>query len=413
MAARAWEKQSQSLVEVQKRGTGLEQMVRQILGWEGGRVVYDRIRQYKLQTDAAYPSMASPDTIVSVTYTDPDTRGHSNENKFHLKVGELVLLKGAYPDVRMVLAIGGSGDAWLSYVLRAFQVFYDEVLFLWQEADRERLASIGTSPESCQSKHRDFWRDVHHDRSSRVLAPDGWTVPCCSVRYEIADVLRTQVPVVHNPSLVHNPIARLCMRRSFEHGGAEWRNYLKGQWHSIEMSRNYFNPLEAAVELTLTQAGLEFEGGVARDVAVPSMLHDLGMTETSLSEDFVLFSEKLDLPVYIQCKASGGGRKQHGKNIQNRTKEQTTRSILYTCSASPDGTELTWKGKTFHWISVLDGDWGVTRAEPLKYIHMLQLAGYDRIFCAKDLLTDELDVRAADNPLTRYLVDELGCRRRR
>src|SRR5205085_2913963 len=107
-----------------------------------------------------------------------------------------------------------------------------------------------------------------------------------------------------NPSLIRNEIARLCMRRSFDQGGAEWRSFLRENWGSIEMSRNYFNPVEAAIEITLTEAGLDFQGGVARDVPVRSLLHDLGMTETSVSEDFVLHSEKFGQPVYIQGKAS-------------------------------------------------------------------------------------------------------------
>lgn len=411
MAARAWQKQSDSLIKVQKRGTNLEGMIRSLLGWSGGRVVYDGARGYDLQVDAVFPSAESPQVVVSTTYTDPDTRGHSNENKLQLKVGELTLLKGAYPDLKVVLAIGGDGNAWLAYVLKAFRFFFDEVLFLWEKEDLGRLKIIGSSPSSVSEKHRNFWRTLHHDRTSRTLATQGTPPPRCSVRYTIMDALKAQVPVVHNPSLIQNPVARLCMRRSFDLGGAEWDNYVKQQWQRIEMSRNYFNPVEAAVELSLTGAHLDFDGGIARDVPVPSLLHDLGLTETQVSEDFVLHSQKLRQPVYIQCKASGGGRKQHGKNIQNRAKEQTTRSIFYTCS-SPDGARLVWKSKRFHWIAVLDGDWGVTRREPLKYIHMLQLAGYDKLLCAKDLLTPDLRVRTEDNPLSRYLVDVLDCKRK-
>lgn len=409
MAARAWKKQSASLVEVQKRGTGLEAKVREVLGWTSGSVLYDTVHGYDLQVDAVYPNTASPTAVVSITYTEPDKRGHSNENKLQLKVGELALLKGAYPKMRIALAIGGSGDAWLKYVLKAFEFFFDEVLFLWRKEDRSRLQEIGNSPDSVKAKHARFWQDFHAERAKRELAPLGTVAPCCSVRYGVMDALKAQSPIVHNPSLIENPIARLCMRRSFDFGGAEWESYLHGRWNRIEMSRNYFNPVEAAVELTLTEAGLDFQGGIARNIEVPSLLHDLGMSETKLSEDFVLFSEGLNVPVYIQCKASGGGRTQHGKNIQNRTKEQTARSIFYS-SRCPDGITLEWREKQFHWISVLDGDWGVTAGQPLKYVHMLQLAGYDRIFCAADLLTDKLNLRGADNPLRVYLVKDLKCR---
>ncbi len=410
MAETAWQKQSASLVQVQIQGKGLEKEVCSVLGWNGGSVVYDKTHGYKVQVDAAYPNLVEPEYIVSVTYTNPDMRGHSNENKLQLKVGELVLLKGAYPDLRVILVIGGTAEAWLKYVLNAFKAFFDEVLFLWNESDRKRLAQIGINPSSVDLMHHDFWHDVHRERISRPLAPQNTPPPCSNIRFSVIDALKNQKPTVYNPNLITNQIARLCMLRSFDLDGAEWKSYLRGAWHSIEMSRNYFNPLEAVVEITLTEAGFDYQGGVARDIPVRSLLHDLGMKETRMSEDFVLFSERFNQPVYIQCKASGGGRDQHGKNIQNRTKEQTARSIFYTAS-SPDGTKLIWNSKAFHWISVLDGDWGVTRSEPLKYVHMLQMAGYDRIFAASELVRDNLDVRKQDNPLALYLGQELKCRR--
>ena len=408
MTKAAWGKLSASLVRVQKQGTGLENEVRRVLEWSGGTVVYDNRHGYRVQVDAAFPDTAKPQCIVSVTYTRPDQKGHSNENKFQLKIGELILLKGAYPDIRVVMVIGGTEDAWLGYVLNAFQIFFDEVVFLWKEEDRKRLLQIGRDPNTVSLKHCRFWRDVHRERIARPLSPVGTNAPCSAVRYGILDVLKAQKPIVFNPTLIVNPVARLCMRRSFDNGGIEWQNYLKGRWNSIEMSRNFFNPVEACVELTLLNAGVAFQGGVAKDVEVTSLLHDLGMPKTSVSEDFVLFSERLSQPVYIQCKASGGGRRQHGKNIQNRTKEQTTRAILYT-SASPDQKQLNWRRKSFHWIAVVDGNWGVTRKEPLKYIHMLEMAGYDKIVAASDLLTRNLSVCEGDNPLADYLVNTLNC----
>ena len=199
------------------------------------------------------------------------------------------------------------------------------------------------------------------------------------------------------------------MERSRDSGGAEWDNYLKARWNNIEMSRNYFNPSEAAVDIALTEARLQFDGGIARDVPVASLLHDLGMTGTRLSEDFVLHSRHLDMPVYVQCKASGGGRTQHGKNIQNRTKEQITRGLLYSCR-STKSEQIDWRDKEFHWVGVLDGDWGCNHRQPLKYIHMLELAGYDKLIGAGELITTTGEVRRQDNPLITYLRDELDCR---
>jgi len=403
----AWSAQSKSLVEVQKRGGDLEAEVTDILGWEGGKMIYDFEHRYTVQVDAAYPSVHSPDTVVSVTYTNPDKRGHSNENKFHLKVGELALLKHAYPNIKCVLAIGGLEDTWLAYVLKAFKIFYDEVLFLWENQDRERLREIRDNPDSVEPRNQALWDDLRYEWDHVTLAEDEAEVPRGQVRYKILDILKAQ-PKVYHPSLIGNEIARLCMQSSRDASGAEWESYLADRWHNIEMSRNYFNPVEATVQIALTHSKLEFQGTISQDVEVPSLLHDLGMAGTRVSEDYVLFSEKLNQPVYIQCKASGGGRKQHGKNIQNRTKEQITRSLIYRCRLRD--SQINWEQRNFHWISILDGDWAVTRRQPLKYFHMLQWAGYDKLIGASELLNENFEVKRKDNPLIDYLVNQLGCK---
>ncbi len=405
--AGAWANQSASLKKVQVTGGDLEKELKRSLGWPGGRVIYDSVRGYDMQVDSVFPNLAHPSVAVSATYTNPDTRGHSNENKLHLKIGELALLKNAFPEIRTVLAIGGSGEAWLPYVLNVFERFYDEVLFLWRDDHLKRLGEIRDNPQSVCLRNVQLWADMRGDWNHTRLWPDGARIPQGLVRYRILDVLKQQAPRVHHPRLVANPIARLCMQRSFDHGGAEWKSYIEERWHNIEMSRNYFNPVEASVEISLTEGSFVFEGGIARDVEVPSLLHDFGMTATSLSEDFVLHSRTLNLPVYIQCKASGGGREQHGKNIQNRTKEQITRSLFYRCR-SRNG-EIVWDPKRHHWISVLDGNWAVNQRQPLKYVHMLQWAGYDFMLSASDLLTPGNGVRREDNPLAAYLRNELDC----
>jgi len=225
--------------------------------------------------------------------------------------------------------LGGVGEAWLSYVLSAFQIFFDEVIYLWNEDGRDRIKEIANDPYSIPMKHSTFWNSVRSERSNRKLLPEGTKPPCSRVRYDIMDFLKSQ-PIVFNPSLINNEIAKLCMRRSYDMEGAEWSNYLKSNWGKIEMSRNYFNPVEAVVEIALTNANLKFTGGIARDVGVPSLLHDLDMPETSVSEDFVLFSKRLQQPVFIQCKASGGGRRQHGKNIQNRNQRTNNYEVSFT-----------------------------------------------------------------------------------
>lgn len=397
----AWDKQSKSLVQVQKMGGDLEKRVAGILAWGGGRVKYDFIHQYTIQVDNVFPNSEKPEVVLSVTYTSPDQKGHSNENKLHLKVGELALLKYAYPDIRMVLVLGGTQEAWLPYVLTAFDFFYDEVIYLWEENGAKRLLEIKEDPLSIKVKHINFWEKMRNEWSKTELHPLDYVVPKGLVRYKILDALKNQKEIVHHPSLIKNEIARLCMQRSRDNNGAEWDSYLEGRWSNIEMSRNFFNPVEATIEITLIAGGLKFQGGVSRDIAVPSLLHDLGLKGTRVSEDFVLFSKKLNIPVYIQCKSSGGGIAQHGKNIQNRTKEQITRSIIYRSRS--DGKQLFFHPKNFHWISVLDGDWSVNTKNPVKYIHMLQLAGYDKIFRAEDLLDDNFEVKRENNPLLEYL----------
>ena len=404
----AWTRQSASLEIVQQTSRQLEQAVRGMLGWKTGRITYDIANGYKIQVDAATPSLSSPESIVSITYTNPDTKGHSNENKLHLKLGELALLKHAYPQATITLVIGGSEEAWLPYVLRAFAHFYDEVIFLWETGADEQLRKIRANPLVTVPRNLTFWSDLSQDWGQVELIPEGEAIPNGLVRYAVADTLRHQMPKVFHPTMIDNEVARLCMQRSRQYSGTEWDHYINDRWGGIEMARNYFNPVEASVEISLANANLKFDGGVAQDVPVPSLLHQLGMTETSLSEDFVLYSRRLEVPVYIQCKASGGGRQQHGKNIQNRAKEQITRSIFYR-SVWNDPV-LQWPSKAFHWISVLDGDWGVSRSTPYKYLHMLQWAGYDAFFGASDLLDDDLSVKRGDsNPLVRYLTDTLEC----
>ena len=407
----AWKKQSESLKEVQKKGGNLESIVKNILQWESGRVVYDADHSYELQVDGVFPSRLAPEAFASVTYTAPDTKGHSNENKLQLKVGELVLLKNAYPDCRVALILGGEEEAWLSYVLQAFEFFFDELVCLWNDDGLERLREISENPFCIPNTHVNFWNQLRSEWENIVLTSDEIKAPCGLLRYKIVDKIKSQDPPVHHPDLINNKIAALCLHRSKVKGGAEWKNFVQQRWNSIEQSRNYFNPQEALVEISLREAGLEFQGGIAEDVPVQSLLHDLGMKHTSLSEDFVLFSAKHNKPVYLQCKASGGGRAQHGKNIQNRSKEQIARGIFYRCLY--DGTDIQYQNKRFIWLSVLDGDWGVTKKTPLKYVHMLEYAGYDKIFCGEDLLDQNLDPLPPDsNSLVRYLIDELACRKR-
>lgn len=117
--------QSESLKYVQVFGSGLEKAVKNALGWNSGRVIYNNHKgiKYDIQVDSCWPNTTSPMAFVSVTYCKPDKPGHSNENKLQLKLGELILLKAAYPNIRGILVIGGNKHTWAPYILEAFQYF--------------------------------------------------------------------------------------------------------------------------------------------------------------------------------------------------------------------------------------------------------------------------------------------------
>ena len=405
----AWQNQSKTLIEVQRYGSNLEREVRNILDWDAGRVTYDKENGYKIQVDCAWPTLTEPNVIASVTYSDPDTPGHSNENKLQLKLGELVLLKNCYPELKAVLVLGGTKEAWLPYVLKAFEYFYDKVIFLWEDSGIEQLGKIKLDPSSVKPKHSDFWNALRTTWSDRQKNLSKDNIPSGLVRYQVLDALKAQAGCA-TPSEIENQIARYCMQASLASGGTEWNHYRRENWGAIEMSRSYFNPQEAIVELSLISGDFKYEGGVARDIEVPSLLHELGMHNTKLSEDFTLYSDLLKRPVYIQCKASGGGRTQHGKNIQNRTKEQVARGILYSAKLDENGM-LKFNDSSFHWISILDGNWGVNQSEQYKYLHMLELAGYSKYYGASTLITPGMDVLEGDsNPLIHYL-NKIKCKK--
>jgi hypothetical protein len=405
----SWKSQSESLKLVQKTGGKLEKSVSDILQWDSGRVIYDVDKKYDLQVDNVFPNIKNPKIFASVTYTKPDTKGHSNENKLQLKVGELILFKNIYPESKYILILGGEKEAWLEYVLKAFNFFFDEVIYLWEVKGLNRLKEIKENPELIKKSHFNFWKKLKIDKKNVKYTNENKKIPSGLLRYKVLDKIKNQKPSVHHPDLIENKIASLCLHRAKIKNGAEWHNFLYKKWSAFEQSRSYFNPLEALIEISLQSAKLSFDGGIAKDVPVHSLLHDLGMHHTLLSEDFVLYSKKFKKDVFIQCKASGGGRNQHGKNIQNRTKEQVSRGIFYRCTYKDK--ELILNQKNFIWISILDGDWGVTKKTPHKYIHMLEFAGYDKYFCAEDLVDSNLNpLPPSSNPFLTYLVDELDCK---
>lgn len=407
--------QSNSLKLVQKFGPSLEKNIRDFLGWNTGRLTYYQDTQYTydVQVDGYLGSSNDPKAFVSVTYCSPDKPGHSNENKLQLKLGELMLLKSRYPNIKGILVIGGTQQAWLAYVLEAFEYFFDEVIYTWDPTFNTRMLNLKNRTISIQGQHSQVWEQLSNEWQSISLSYD---VPIDSYLRENAwNYMKDNGAEGLLPEDIKSPIIQQCMSaayqtslRSRNRNGKEWTNYLNEDWDKLWESRSYFNPGEAVIELLLKNNGYAYQGGIAKDVTVPSLIHHLGgenVDKTKVSEDFILFSQKLNRPIFIQSKATGGGRDRHGKNIQNRTKEQIARSLFYRGYIKDDSIAL--REKDFIWIGVLDGDWGVTKKTPHKYIHMLQWAGYDKLIAADSLSNEALDVEY-NNPLSDYL-ENLDC----
>ena len=414
---KAYVNQSISLGRVQEIGPALEKTVKDSFGWSSGNVVYyndEQNQKYSLQVDACYPSTEVPQIFVSVTYCNPDTPGHSNENKLQLKLGELMLLKARYPEIRGVLVIGGTKESWMPYVIDVFQYFYDEVLFTCDLDFMKKVQRIKENINSVKLKHPDIWKELSTEWEKTELITDQ---PIDSfLRERAIEYLKDKGCEGDTPSKIQNEIIRNCMSAAYQRSvdtrarsGAEWHNYMNKAWDKLWQSRSFFNPGEAAIEIVLKNSGIAYLGGIAQDVPVPSLIHHLGgenVDNTKVSEDFICFSRKLKMPIFIQSKASGGGKKRHGKNIQNRTKEQLARSLFYRGYIKDDTLRI--REKDFIWVSVLDGNWGVTKRTPLKYEHMLQWAGYDHLISADSLVDRELAIITEDNPLA-IVLSEYDC----
>lgn len=175
----AYSAQSASLAEVQKRWGALEKAVREQAACVKGKARYADVHNLaRLQVDGAYPNCDEPKLLVSVTHTDPDKPGHSNENKFHLKLGELYLFKTFSPAVSHMLAVGITQAAWASYVLEAFKLFFDDVPFSWEGDFLERIKNA----QKLHGKNVAFWKDEAQRRSTIKLATDPSLAPRSALR---------------------------------------------------------------------------------------------------------------------------------------------------------------------------------------------------------------------------------------
>ncbi len=418
----AYQAQSASLRYVQQFGPELERTIQAFLaaepGWTHGDVIYHQEgpTKYKMQVDAYWPVSSQPRAFVSTTYCSPDKPGHSNENKLQLKLGELLLLKANYPDITSTLVIGGNQNTWLPYVLQVFQFFYDNVIFMWERNSESQLKLVREHPDGVPLKHHHLWESLRqewHSKNLRISEP-----VFSRLRLRTWELMRTTGCEGDLPSDISNSIVRRCMESAYAVSlktggkvGKEWTHYANEDWERLWQSRSFFNPSEAAVQLTIEQMGAAHLGGLATDVAVPSMLHSLpgrDVQRTKVREDFVLFSKKFGKPVFVQCKASGGGKSHHGKNVQNRTKEQVSRSLIYRGHISDQG-HVSLRPQDYIWIGILDGNWGVGKRQPLKYMNMLQWAGYQYLLGADSLVDSSGELLpSSENPLV-DILSNLDC----
>jgi len=404
---KAYGKQGISLEEVQRNAPLFERIIKETVDGKSGRIKYTDHPRALLQMDIVLPSSKTPKTAISVTHSNPDTPGHSNENKFQLKLGEIYLLKTYHEDLRCLITIGGSEKAWLPYVLPAFKQFYDGFL-IWEEGKERELREM----LSCGLRNEEFWEAERQRRREIVLSKDPQCAPISSLRNDfLMHVIPSGFRKSH-PEEIPNELLRSMALKSYEayirtrgESGKFWIHLINANLSGVQQERNFFNPTETTVEILLDRARFRYEGQLGFDMELANLLHDFGMIETSVGEDFVLYSRKENKPVYIQCKSSGGGPKQHAKNIGNRSKEQIGRSMLYRCRYLND--KIVSIPQNFIWIGVLDGNWRMPNNYPLKHIHFLEIAGYTKHFAADTLVTSRFEPNL-ENSLLRYL-DDLQC----
>ncbi len=410
----AYDSQKKSLIATQKNARELEKHIKNVLKKKGivcnkgekSVVLYSDISTTaNVQADIAIPSFENPRTIMEITHTNPDKPGHSNENKLHQKIGALYLWKTHNPNLRVVLVMGGKKAAWLSYVEKAFRLFFDEVVTLWDsDFDQKLLNSI-----NCQLKNLNFWNKEKERRDSIKLEVNEDKAPISTLRIKFyKEIIKKYLKIGH-PRMIKNEVLQYMALCSYNNEkGLFWDYLTKGEYDKIWQERSLFNPMEAIVYCLLDKYKFKFEGDLLKDIEVkPNLLHEFGIKNTKISEDFVLFSKKHNVPVHIQCKASSGGMDLHTKALPSRAREQITRSLFARCSFEQNSKKLISKKDRFILIYILDGKWRTPKNYKLKYIHNLQFAGATKIYSAESLVNENLNPNYNCN-LIEYLK-EIGC----
>jgi hypothetical protein len=208
----AYHSQGISLVRVQRDAKEFERLIKQLTNGRSGRIKYGDYAQMKLQVDVVLPNAANPKTLISVTHSNPDIPGHSNENKFQLKLGELYLCKTYNPNYRCILISGGTQEAWLSYVLTAFDFFFDKVVYLWDDDFEAKLDSA----LSCPIKNIGFWIEEQKYRSQNRLSNSIEDAPFSEIRGKFYDTIIPQYLNVTHPSEINHLLLKVMANLAFE-----------------------------------------------------------------------------------------------------------------------------------------------------------------------------------------------------
>lgn len=365
----------------------------------------DYHRSASIREDFILPNTGNPKTTIYVTHSNPSkARGHSNENKLHQALGELYLLKTYYPELRCVAFLGGLREKWTEYVPQAISFFYDGVSYAWDNDPAESFLQALDAP----LKHSKFWEEETQLRKSIELSTDPQIAPNSFLRTNFYKQVIPKYLGITSPAAIYNEPLKFMAQSAIDKNGAFWQHLYSGDFPKIWSERTYFNPLEACVALLLNKEQFAYKGGLGEDVDVHhNLLLEMGYSSANRKTDFLL-EDAEGVPVYIQCKSAGGGQEgQLTKHITDRAREQIARSMIYR-STYRNG-KLISQPKNFRWYFVLDNKWRTPNHYPLKYLHILEIAGVDQVFPSDDLITDNFEVNP-NSELAKEL-SRIGCKR--
>lgn len=399
-----------ALKNTQIRGKDAESAVKTFLNKENIHYLHGKTKNYlnhpeaDVEVDFILDGMDNKETFISVTHSNPLIPGHSNENKLHQKISELYLFKLANLDTRIILVVGGEIKKWAPYVLKVFEIFFDEVVYV---QDRDFFGRLHNALK-CDLINRDYWLKERKLFTKVHFLNSAYNICKRNLREEFFSKIILGLSR-KSPPQYPNQVKNLILRKMGEANvnSIFWSYVKQGKYAEIWQERNYFNPLEAIIELILEKNNIWFRGGLGKSVQVHhSVLHDLGFTSTRFTEDFQLFSKKLKKRIYIQCKSSSGGPNNTSKALPSRAREQIGRSILYRTTINKD-KKLISNRKDYLSIYILDGLWNFPKKYPLKYVHLLQIAGADYILNGYDLVDNKLEI-IKNNELEKILIT-LDC----